>query len=67
MSTNSVTKKIIAVGTVYLDNSSSMVVTNFFFFTESVLKVKSFMRISWHCLIGKKCGLENGVRLSGYR
>ena len=65
MSTNSVTKKIIAVGTVYLDNSSSMVATNFF--TESVLKVKSFMRISWHCLIGKKCGLENGVRLSGYR
>ena len=31
MGTNSVTKKIIAVGTVYLDNSSSIVATYSFF------------------------------------
>ena len=48
LSTNSVTKKIIVVRTVYFYNSGSIFATKIFV-TESVLKARSFMRISWHC------------------
>ena len=59
MSTNSVTKKIIAASTVYLDNSSTMVAT--IFFTESELKVKKLYEEILALSDWEKIGLENGV------
>ena len=55
LSTDSVTKKIIVVCTVYSYNSGSFFATKNFV-TESVLKVRSFRRISWHHLIEKNVG-----------
>ena len=45
---NSVTKKIIVVRTVYFYDSGSIFATKKIV-TDSILKVRSFMRISWHC------------------
>ena len=50
LSTKSVTKKIIVVRIVFYNSDSIFATKNFV--TESVLKVRSFMRISWHCYIG---------------
>ena len=47
LSTNSVTKKIIVVRTAYFYNSGLIFAAKRIV-TESVLKVRSFMRISWH-------------------
>ena len=47
LSTNSVTKKIIVVRTAYFYNSGPIFAAKKIM-TESVLKVRSFMRISWH-------------------
>ena len=55
LSTNSVTKKIVVVRTVYCYNSCSIFATKKIV-TESVLKVRSFMRISWYRYIGKNVG-----------
>ena len=47
LSSDSVTKKITVVRTVYFYNPGLIFATKNFV-TESVLKVKSFMRIPWH-------------------
>ena len=60
LSTNSVTKKLIVVRTVYFYNSGSIFATKKFV-TESVLKVGSFMRNPGNRVGSKKCCPENGV------
>ena len=55
LSTDSDTKKITVVRAVYFYNSGSIFATKKYV-TESVLKVRSFMRISWHPLDQEKCG-----------
>ena len=60
MSKDPVTRKIIVVRTVYFYYSGFIFATKNFV-TESVFKVRSFIRIFLQHLIGEKCGLENGV------
>ena len=60
LSTNSVTKLIIVVRTAYFYKSGPIFAAKKFV-TESVLKLRSIMRISLHRLDWEKCGLEKGV------
>ena len=64
LSTNSVTKKIIVVRTAYFYCSGPIFAAKYFV-TESVLKVKSFMRISWHLKIGKNVGWKRVYNFLG--
>ena len=64
LSTNSVTKKIIVVRTVYFYNSGSIfTIKNFV--TESVLKIRSFMRTFWHREIGENVGWKRAYNFLG--
>ena len=60
LSTVSVTKKITVICAVYFYNSGSIFATKNFVL-ESVLKVRSFMRVILASLDRGKCGLEDGV------
>ena len=56
--------KIAVIGAVYFYNSGSLFATKNVV-TEFLLKVRSFMRDILAALDWEKCGLENGVLLSG--